>query len=403
MAVRKLKDSPYSLHSAIYILYTFRKDNFMRVFLFLNFPYILAVIATVAAILLSISMRQTMAPVDPVLLFLPGVILFAWGGGYKTGVAATIISVIVIDYLFLSPSPPFIPSNPLSIAKLLLFLSEGIFISLFIEKGRRRHTPTYHYHKKNLMEKLTQLEQDYAMARKEIHARDEFLSIASHELKTPLTSMLLQTQTALYSIRNVSLAHFSINNLLKMLESVENQTKRLSKMINDLLSTSLITTGNLQLVYEKVDLETVVSGVLEEFSPRLQREGYELTYASKESITGQWDKIRIQQAISNLISNAVKYGNREPIVVAIRKEGNTALIIVKDHGIGVPKEQHEKIFGLFERAVSPTAYKGLGVGLYITKKIVEAHGGSISVSSKVDKGSTFTIKLPVPPLPPNIK
>jgi signal transduction histidine kinase len=360
----------------------------MRLFLFLNFPFILAVLAFIAALELSIFMPQTAATLDLILLFLPGVILLAWGGGYKSGILATIISGIAIGYLFPSPN----------LLEIFLFLLEGILISLVIEKGRRQHTHTFHLNKEDLTEKVKKLEEDYAIAKKEIRARDEFLSIASHELKTPLTSMLLQTQTALYSIRNVSLAHFSINNLLKMLESVENQTKRLSKMINDLLSTSLITTGNLQLVYEKVDLDAVVADVIEEFSTRIQREGYELTYSKQESITGQWDKIRIEQAVSNLISNAIKYGDRKPIEVAIKKENNSALIIVKDHGIGIAKEQHEKIFGLFERAVSPTEYKGLGVGLYITKQIVKAHGGSISLSSKVGKGTTFTIKLPLQPV-----
>lgn len=368
----------------------------MRLFIFLNFPYILAALAFAAAFGLTVSIPHTIIPIDPALLFLPSIILFAWGGGYKTGIVATIISGIVINYLFISPRPPFITNEPIAIIKTLLFLSEGILASFIIERGRRRHTQIFHRNKKDLKEKLEKLEQDYAVAKKEIRARDEFLSIASHELKTPLTSMLLQTQTALYSIRNVSLAHFSINNLLKMLESVENQTKRLSKMINDLLSTSLITTGNMQLVYEKVDLNAVISDIIEEFSTRIQREGYELSYTKKESISGQWDKIRIQQAISNLISNAIKYGNRKPIEVSIRKENNIALINVTDHGIGIPKEQQDKIFGLFERAVSPTEYKGLGVGLYITKKIIETHGGSVSVFSKVGKGTTFIIKLPLP-------
>lgn len=367
----------------------------MKLFIFLNYPYIVAALVIIIIILLTIYMPNTVSHIDPALLFLPGIALIAWGGGFKPGIFATVISGLIINYQFMAANPPFIATEPTAIIKIFLFVSEGILISFFIESGRRRHTRTFHYNKKDLTVKIKHLEEEYALAKKEIRARDEFLSIASHELKTPLTSMLLQTQTALYSIRNVSLAHFSINNLLKMLESVENQTKRLSKMINDLLSTSLITTGNLQLVYEKVDLDAVVSDVLEEFSTRIQREGYELTYAKQESIVGQWDKIRIQQAVSNLISNAIKYGNRKPIEVSIKKDDKQALIVVTDHGIGIPKEQHEKIFGLFERAVSPTEYRGLGVGLYITKQIVKAHGGSISVSSKVGKGTTFTIKLPL--------
>lgn len=368
----------------------------MKLFQFLKILNILAAVAIISALGLSIFMDSAVNAIDPVLVFLPSIALLAWIGGYKPGILATIVASAILDYLFLPPIRSFIPTDPITMIKLLLFFSEGILLSLIIDNGKRSPTiADYRRREKELKEKIGELEQQCAASNKEIKSRDEFLSIASHELKTPLTSMLLQTQTALHNIKNVSLAHFSIENLLKMLESVENQTKRLSKMINDLLNISLITTGNLQLVPEQVDLEIVMSDVLDDFSARIQRENYEIIYTEHVSVVGQWDKIRIEQAISNLISNAIKYGKRKPIEIVIGKEKNFASVSVTDHGIGIPKEQQEKIFGLFERAVSPTEYKGLGVGLYITNQIIKAHGGTISVSSKVSQVTTFTVKLPI--------
>ncbi len=207
--------------------------------------------------------------------------------------------------------------------------------------------------------------------------------------------MLLQLQTALHNIRNVSLANFSVEKLLKMLESAEQQTNRISKMINDLLNVSLITTRKLDLELREVDLSKLTKEVVESFSERLEHEGYKLKLDADSSVVGKWDKIRIEQAVSNLLSNAIKYGDRKPIEVKVTNHNETAKISVVDHGIGIPTEHRENIFALFERAPPQDKYKGLGVGLYITNQIVKAHHGNIRVDSRENKGSTFTIELPL--------
>lgn len=232
-------------------------------------------------------------------------------------------------------------------------------------------------------------------AQEAIQARDEFLSIASHELKTPLTSMLLQLQTVLHSIRNVSLANFSVENLLKMLEGTEKQTTRLSKMINDLLNVSLITTGKLDLELEKFDLVEVTRDIMDRFSARIQKDNYEITVDAPEPVIGNWDKLRIEQVIANLLSNAMKYGNNQPIAISIYKKGDRAFFIIADKGIGVPIEQQKKIFERFKRGVSSKDYKGLGVGLYITNQIVQTHKGTIHLESEPGIGSTFMVELPL--------
>lgn len=232
-------------------------------------------------------------------------------------------------------------------------------------------------------------------AEEAISARDEFLSIASHELKTPLTAMLLQLQNVLHNVKNVSLANFSITSLLNMLENTEAQSKRLARMINDLLNVSLITTGRLDLEPENFDLRATTHDIVNRFADKLKRENYSVKIIAPSSAMGRWDKLRIEQIIINLLSNAIKYGNRQSIEITIKKEEEYAVLSIEDHGIGIPANKQEKIFSRFKRAVSPKEYKGLGVGLYITSQLVKSHRGTIAVQSEIGKGSIFTIRLPL--------
>lgn len=358
--------------------------------------FVIAIILPFLLVLLLQIPEFHFARSSALLLFLAIIAISAANGGYKAGFIASALSAVLISYFF---TPPYFPQSFTTItgiSKFLLFLLEGIFISIVIDiLGKRTEIDMYKNKVKELKQNIIDLENENNQLRNEIRSRDEFLSIASHELKTPLTSMLLQTQHALHSIRNVSLAHFSIESLLKMLETVENQTKRLSRMINDLLNVSLITTGNLNIEKEKVNLNTMVGDVVEEFAKRLERDNIKVLFHEEDIVEGFWDKLRIEQAITNIISNAIRYGRNNPIDITIKKYYSNAQIIVEDHGIGMNKNTQKKIFDLFERGVAQENYKGLGVGLYITRQIIDAHGGTIKVISKEGKGSTFILILPL--------
>jgi len=358
--------------------------------------HFLALLLPIAGYFLTIVVAPNLLDTTPTLIFFPLIALSAWNGGLTAGVLSTVTSAVTVNY-YLSPTKSFITTpDPMRMIQFVLLVVEGTFISYIIEVGKRQEKiRDYKQKERELSKKVVELEEENKKYEKEIRSRDEFLSIASHELKTPLTSMLLQTQTALHNIRNVSVARFSFDNLLKMLESVENQTKRLSKMINDLLAVSVITIGNLNLEYEEIDLDKLVKGVLTDFSARIEHENYTIVYNPTEKVIGSWDKIRVEQAVSNFVSNAIKYGNHKPIIIKIRKNRNFAEISIKDQGIGITKQKQKRIFELFQRAVSPEEYKGLGVGLYITQKIVTAHGGSVDVSSRPNAGAQFTMKLPL--------
>lgn len=235
----------------------------------------------------------------------------------------------------------------------------------------------------------------YQDAKEAVQARDEFLSIASHELKTPLTSMLLQLQTVLHSIKSESLANFSIDKTMTMLESTISQSKRLSKLVNDLLNISLITTGRLELEKEEVDLTKVTKEVVSRLEETAEKSGSTLAFEGKGKITGKWDKIRLEQVVTNLITNGIKYGASKPVMVKVSNSNNIAQLQVSDQGIGIPEDQKKIIFNRFERGDVKGSYKGLGVGLYLVNEIVKAHGGKVEVESKPHQGSTFTVKLPL--------
>ncbi|HEX6766047.1 MAG TPA: PAS domain-containing sensor histidine kinase, partial [Polyangiaceae bacterium] len=226
--------------------------------------------------------------------------------------------------------------------------------------------------------------EDYKQA---IRARDEFLSIASHELRTPLTALKLRLQALLY-------AKGLDEKLERKLESATRQTQRLERLIDNLLDISRITTGHLELEPEDIELAELAHDVVERLREEAAASGAHIQFEAASSAGGRWDRLRIEQVVTNLLSNALKYGEGKPIVVRVSAENGSAEISVRDRGIGIAEEDLERIFDQFERAANRRAPGGLGMGLYITRQIVEAHQGQITVESKSGEGSTFRVRLP---------
>jgi signal transduction histidine kinase len=333
---------------------------------------------------------------SPFLIFFPTIAFFAWYGGFVVGFFTTVLSLFSITLMIFFPSShPLLSTGLGMVIEMAMFLFVGTFISYIIHVAKQQDK-VIEYQKKLRQNHhvIELLEKNYESSQTEIKARDQFLAIASHELKTPVTSMLLQVQTAIHNIRNVSLANFSVVTLLKMLEDTETQSKRLSKMVNDLLDLSLITTGKIDLEIEETNISTIVQNVVERFQSRLS-DKTQITVIVSKPIICFCDKLRIEQAITNLISNAIKYGSNRPIVIHVTSLHENARISVQDQGIGIAHDQQKKIFNRFERAVSARDYKGLGVGLYITYQIIKAHNGKIHLESQPSKGSTFTLEFPL--------
>lgn len=228
----------------------------------------------------------------------------------------------------------------------------------------------------------------YRDAQEAIRMRDEFLSIASHELKTPMTSILLLLQ----SINRRGAGQRELSTAL--IAQLERQFKRLSGLVDQLLDVSRIQLGKLTPQVAEMDLTATAREVLQRFQEELSRSGSSLDLDAPESVIIRADPVQIEQVITHLISNAVKFGQGKKLEVRIEKDGSDALLSVRDHGIGIPSRDQKRIFDRFERAVSSQHFGGLGLGLYITRQILEQHGGSIAIESRHGEGSKFTVRLP---------
>ncbi|RKG99387.1 GAF domain-containing protein [Corallococcus carmarthensis] len=233
----------------------------------------------------------------------------------------------------------------------------------------------------------------YRDARQAIRLREEFLSIASHELKTPISALQLQVQSLLAGLTR-SGASFDPERLKRGLERVDRQVKRQTLLVNDLLDVSRLSAGKLELVLEPLELGGLVREVAERFEQEYARSGTPLELTLAPEVRGQWDRLRLDQVFTNLFSNALKYGRGNPVHVALELEGERARLRVRDGGIGIAKEHLPRLFHRFERAVSERNYGGFGLGLWIARQIVEAMGGHIEVESVLGEGSTFLVELP---------
>lgn len=236
----------------------------------------------------------------------------------------------------------------------------------------------------------------YRDAQDAVRARDEFLSIASHELKTPLTTLQLQIQGLLRKTQGGA-PDPPLEVIAPRLLTAERQVDRLTDLINNLLDISRITAGRLDLELEPVDLTAVVRESVGRAREEFVRAACPVRVEADGACMGQWDRMRVEQVVTNLLSNAVKYGAGQPIEISISGDEASARLIIRDHGIGIPPEHQARIFERFERAVSDRHYGGLGLGLWIVHRIVDALGGRILVESESGKGSLFTVTLPRAP------
>lgn len=221
-------------------------------------------------------------------------------------------------------------------------------------------------------------------------AQEDFLHVASHELRAPLGTLCLAVRLLARDARARGGPDMD-----GRVRAIHRQVDRLARLSDALLDITRITAGRLELQRERTDLAALVRDGVARVADDAAGARCALTVDVPDPVEAVIDAQRMEQVIDNLLSNALKYGREAPIRVALRREGERAVLAISDRGIGIAPEDQDRIFGRFERAVSGRRYGGLGLGLWIVRQIVEAHGGTIRVESAPDAGSTFTVQLPL--------
>lgn len=278
--------------------------------------------------------------------------------GYEAG---------AVDFLFKPLSPLIVKSK----------------VRVFVELYEQRRT---------LKEQLQALSESQNTIKNALEARNQFISIAGHELRTPLTVLRLQLAMAKRKFENDA-SLLTVDATSQLLSQLDRQMERLVPLVDEMLDASRIQSGKLEINTEYFDLALLVEDVVERFLPLLHESGCVATIDCPDNAFGTWDRFRIEQVISNLLSNAARYGGGS-VRIHLSCHEHTVRLSISDQGPGIAAEDQHRIFQPFERANAGHTKAGLGLGLHIVRQIVEMHGGAIEVDSKPGQGAAFTIQLP---------
>ena len=241
---------------------------------------------------------------------------------------------------------------------------------------------------------LTELRETQAELQKAVQMRDSFMSIASHELRTPLNGLILDVQLRRLRLEQGRMDAFTADKLREMITRDERQIRSLSRLIDDMLDVSRIRTGKLSVRPEPGDLGVLAGNVVEGLAAQFASAGSHIELQVEGPAPVMMDEFRIEQVLANLLTNALRYGGGKPVSVRVGAAGEQVRAEVRDQGIGISEADQQRVFEQFERVSSADAPQGLGLGLFISEQIVQAHGGRIELSSRLGEGSCFSIVLP---------
>ncbi|MFK3788777.1 MULTISPECIES: hybrid sensor histidine kinase/response regulator [Pseudomonas] len=272
----------------------------------------------------------------------------------------------------------------------------NVFVDLYRQsKAMKQQVEALEQSRREQEALLRQLQSTQNELEQAVRMRDDFMSIVAHEVRTPLNGLILETQLRKMHLARDNAAAFSLDKMHAMVDRDERQIKSLIRLIEDMLDISRIRTGKLSIRPSRFDLAQLVRGLVENFAPQVEAAQSTLSLDAEEPVEGNWDEFRIEQVVSNLLTNALRYGAKSPIQVRVYCHAGEARVEVRDHGIGISEDNQRRIFQQFERVSASHVAAGLGLGLFISEQIVTAHGGTISVESRIGEGALFRVALPL--------
>lgn len=300
----------------------------------------------------------------PAILYYPAVFLAAWLGGFVPGLISILMTtgyglIVIFPQLLQFPIIDF-PN----FARIIIFVSTSMVFLIMLQVLR------------NALKK----------ANEAVALRDDFLSLISHELKTPLTALKLNLNIVQHIQREENSESFAQSQI----DSSIRQVNRLERLIVAMMDLTLFDSGQLILMKKNCDLKKIILEVMSNLESKTVK-----FIPAEGNFQGHWDHIRIEQIVSNILHNAIKYGHGKPIEIEIGSEGTSVWFSVRDQGPGIELNDQKKIYERFQRFNTCTDVQGLGLGLYLTKKLVEVHSGEITLQSKPGDGSLFKVRLPV--------
>ncbi|MCW1935403.1 hybrid sensor histidine kinase/response regulator [Pseudomonas sp. YY-1] len=294
--------------------------------------------------------------------------------GYESG---------AVDFLH-KPLSPFEVRSKVSMFVELYRHRKALSMQLEVVEAARREQEAL----------LEELRETQAELQKAVEMRDVFMSIASHELRTPLNGLILDVQLRRLRLEQGRMDAFTPDKLQEMITRDERQIRSLSRLIDDMLDVSRIRTGKLSVRPEPGDLGVLAGSVVESLAAQYTNTGTPIDLHVEGPAPVMMDEFRIEQVLANLLTNALRYGGGKPVSVRVAAEGEQVRAEVRDQGLGISEEDQGRVFEQFERVSGTSVAQGLGLGLFISEQIVQAHGGRIELSSRLGEGACFSVVLP---------
>jgi signal transduction histidine kinase len=313
-------------------------------------------------------------------------IIFVSAAGKESNYAFTGYETGAVDFLY----------KPLDVDAVRGKVS--IFVDLYRQRREvRRQVQALEKSRHEQQTLLAQLQATEGELRNALRMRDDFMSMAAHELRTPLNTLFLETQLRKMQLARGQAHIFDTAYLETMVLKDQRQIQSMVRLIDDMLDASRVSSNRLSIRPAQVELTALLARAVNNLSNQAADAATPITVQAHPSVCGLWDEFRIEQVVINLLTNALRYGRGKPVDVSLQLLPGGVRIDVRDQGMGIPEADQQRIFEQFERVTGNDGTGGLGLGLYITRQLVEAHGGQINVQSVTGEGSVFQVTLPLSP------